>query len=80
MGGKRTPEHRRERQEHRALDGGCALEDLADVERDLIRTRTAEGRNRAGPRGSLDSCQRRLDKPSSRANINAQAHDLETAG
>jgi DNA invertase Pin-like site-specific DNA recombinase len=40
----------RHRHPHRALDAGV-LGGLADVERDLIRTRTAEGRSRAKAQG-----------------------------
>ena len=40
----------RHRHQQRALDD-CLLGGLADVERDLIRTRTAEGRSRAKARG-----------------------------
>jgi DNA invertase Pin-like site-specific DNA recombinase len=40
----------RHRHQHRALDAGRTRR-LADVERDLIRTRTAEGRSRAKAQG-----------------------------
>jgi DNA invertase Pin-like site-specific DNA recombinase len=40
----------RHRDQHRALDAGV-LGGLADVERDLISTRTTEGRNRAKLKG-----------------------------